>query len=129
MAVAEHLQNMQHRAVVSHFGRDFVIGNALYEEQVYDGSGAPLATTFLDYHLPRASDVPRIEVYHQECPSPLNELGVKGCGEGGTVAVPAAITNAVEDALRPLELKIMEMPLQPEKLLQAIDEAEARAAE
>ncbi len=104
------------------------IGNALYEEQVYDESGSPLTTSFLDYHLPRALDVPRIEIYHQEFPSPLNELGVKGCGEGGTVAVPAAITNAVEDALRPLELGIMEMPLQPEKLLRAIDEAEARAS-
>ena len=103
------------------------IGNALYEEQVYDDLGRPLATSLVDYHLPRALEIPRIEVYHQEFPSPLNELGVKGCGEGGAVAAPAAIANAVEDALRPLELGIMEMPLQPEKLLGAIEEAETRA--
>ena len=105
------------------------IGNALYEEEVYDELGTPLATSLLDYHLPRAIDVPRVEVYHQEFPSPLNELGVKGCGEGGTVAAPAAITNAVEDAMKPLELGIMEMPLQPEKLLRAIDAAEAGTPE
>jgi carbon-monoxide dehydrogenase large subunit len=105
------------------------IGNALYEEEVYDELGTPLATTLLDYHLPRAIDVPRVEVYHQEFPSPLNELGVKGCGEGGTVAAPAAIINAVEDAMKPLELGIMEMPLQPEKLLRAIDAAEAGTPE
>ena len=66
------------------------IGNALYEEEVYDELGTPLATSLLDYHLPSAIDVPRVEVYHQEFPSPLHELGVKGCGEGGTVAAPAA---------------------------------------
>ena len=103
------------------------IGNALSEEAVYDEAGNLLTSSFVDYRLPRAVDVPPIEVRHQEFPSPLNELGIKGCGEGGTVGAPAAIVNAVEDALRPLDLRITEMPLQPEKLLRCIREAEAAA--
>jgi carbon-monoxide dehydrogenase large subunit len=103
------------------------IGNALSEEAVYDDAGNPLTGSFTDYRLPRAIDVPPIEVLHQEFPSALNELGIKGCGEGGTVGAPAAIVNAVEDALRPLDLRITEMPLQPEKLLRCIHEAEAAA--
>lgn len=103
------------------------IGNALSEEAVYDESGNLLTSSFVDYRLPRALDVPPIEVYHQGFPSPLNELGIKGCGEGGTVGAPAAIVNAVEDALHPLDLRITEMPLQPEKLLRYIGAAEAAA--
>ena len=101
------------------------IGNALSEEAVYDEAGNLLSGSFVDYRLPRAIDVPPIEVHHQEFPSGLNDLGIKGCGEGGTVGAPAAIVNAVEDALRPLDLCITEMPLQPEKLLRYIREAEA----
>ena len=93
------------------------IGNALSEEAVYDEVGNLLTSSFVDYRLPRAIDVPPIEVHHQQFPSPLNELGIKGCGEGGTVGAPAAIINAVEDALWPLDLQITEMPLQPQKLL------------
>ena len=104
------------------------IGNALSEEAIYDEAGNLLTASFVDYRLPRAIEVPPIEVHHQEFPSPLNELGIKGCGEGGTVGAPAAIANAVEDALRPLDLRITEMPLQPEKLLKYIYEAEAAAA-
>lgn len=100
------------------------IGNALSEEAVYDDGGNLLTSSFVDYRLPRAIDVPPIEVHHQEFPSALNALGIKGCGEGGTVGAPAAIANAVEDALRPLDLRITEMPLQPEKLLRYINEAE-----
>ena len=101
------------------------IGNALSEEAVYDEAGNLLSGSFVDYRLPRAIDVPPIEVHHQEFPSGLNDLGIKGCGEGGTVGAPAAIANAVEDALRPLDLRITEMPLQPEKLLRYIHQAEA----
>ena len=103
------------------------IGNALSEEAVYDEAGNLLSGSFVDYRLPRAIDVPPIEVHHQEFPSGLNDLGIKGCGEGGTVGAPAAIANAVEDALRPLDLRITEMPLQPEKLLRYIHQAEAAA--
>ena len=105
------------------------IGNALSEEAVYDDAGNLLTGSFTDYRLPRAIDVPPIEVLHQEFPSALNELGIKGCGEGGTVGAPAAIVNAVEDALRPLDLRITEMPLQPEKLLRYIHEAETESSE
>ncbi|MDE0375592.1 MAG: xanthine dehydrogenase family protein molybdopterin-binding subunit [bacterium] len=103
------------------------IGNALSEEAVYDEAGNLLSGSFVDYRLPRAIDVPPIEVHHQEFPSGLNDLGIKGCGEGGTVGAPAAIANAVEDALHPLDLRITEMPLQPEKLLRYILTAEALA--
>ena len=105
------------------------IGNALSEEAIYDEAGSLLTSSFVDYRLPRALDVPPIEVHHQEFPSPLNELGIKGCGEGGTVGAPAAIANAIEDALHPLDLRITEMPLQPQKLLQYIHHAQARAGE
>ena len=105
------------------------IGNALSEEAVYDEAGNLLTGSFTDYRLPRAIDVPPIEVLHQEFPSALNELGIKGCGEGGTVGAPAAIANAVEDALRPLDLRITEMPLQSEKLLRYIRTAEQAAGE
>jgi carbon-monoxide dehydrogenase large subunit len=100
------------------------IGNALFEEALFDDRGVQLTTSLVDYHLPRAVDVPRIEVLHQEFPSPLNELGVKGCGEGGTVAAPPAIINAVEDALQPLQLAITEMPLRPDRLLRYLSAAE-----
>ena len=103
------------------------IGNALSEEAIYDDAGNLLTAGFTDYRLPKAIDVPPIEVLHQEFPSALNDLGIKGCGEGGTVGAPAAIVNAVEDALRPLDLRITEMPLQPEKLLRYIHEAETAA--
>lgn len=103
------------------------IGNAIYEDAVYSESGELRTTNFIDYQIPRSIDVPSIEVYHQEFPSSLNELGVKGCGEGGTVAAPPAIVNAVEDALRPLDLRITDMPLMPEDLVDYIEQAEARA--
>ena len=91
--------------------------HALLEEIVYDASGQMMTATLMDYALPRASDVPSLEVHHVITPSPLNPLGVKGAGEGGTLPAPAAITNAVADALRPpggVDLK--EMPLTRERL-------------
>jgi len=72
--------------------------------------------TLMDYALPRAADVPRLEVRHVVTPSPLNPLGVKGAGEGGTLPAPAAIANAVADALRPLGVAVTEMPLTRERL-------------
>ena len=98
----------------------------LFEEAVYDDDGQLLTTTFLDYLLPTAADVPSIRVGHQEFPSARNPLGVKGVGEGGAVASPAAIVNAVEDALRPLPVRLTRVPLSPARLVEAI--AEARMA-
>ncbi|HUF91599.1 MAG TPA: xanthine dehydrogenase family protein molybdopterin-binding subunit, partial [Candidatus Limnocylindria bacterium] len=91
-----------------HGGIAHGIGNALLEAVVYDDTGQPLTGTLMDYALPRADDVPRFEVHHVVTPSPLNALGVKGAGEGGTLPAPAAIANAVADALG---VDITDMPL------------------
>lgn len=96
------------------------IGNALYEEAAYGPDGQPLAASYLDYPLPTAIEVPRPELFHIESPSPLNPLGVKGAGEGGTIPVPAAIANAVEDALRPFGGRVTELPLTPDRVLAAM---------
>lgn len=96
------------------------VGNALLEEAIYDADGQLLTTTYMDYLLPTATDVPPIRVGHQEFPSDRNPLGVKGVGEGGAVAAPAAVINAVEDALRPLPLRLTRIPLTPERLLESI---------
>ena len=75
-----------------------------------------LTGTLMDYALPRAADLPPFVVHHVVTPSPLNPLGVKGAGEGGTLPAPAAIANAVADALRPLAVEVKEMPLTRERL-------------
>jgi carbon-monoxide dehydrogenase large subunit len=100
-----------------HGGIAHGIGNALLEEIVYDVSGQMVTGTLMDYALPRASDVPSLAVLHVVTPSPLNPLGVKGAGEGGTLPAPAAIANAVADALRPRGgVNLREMPLTRERL-------------
>src|SRR5438477_983774 len=103
-----------------HGGIAHGIGNALTEEIVYDDAGQLVSGTLMDYALPRAIDVPRLEVHHVVTPSPLNPLGVKGAGEGGTLPAPAAIANAVADALRPLGVAITEMPLTRERLWRSV---------
>jgi len=100
-----------------HGGIAHGIGNALLEEIVYDDAGQMMTGTLMDYALPRASDVPTLDVHHVVTPSPLNPLGVKGAGEGGTLPAPAAIANAVADALRSRE--IVEMPLTRERVRRA----------
>ena len=109
-----------------HGGIAHGIGNAMLEEIVYDGAGQLLTGTLMDYALPRAADVPKLEVHHVVTPSPLNPLGVKGSGEGGTLPAPAAIANAVADALRPLGVEVTEMPLTRERLWRSIRLAESR---
>jgi carbon-monoxide dehydrogenase large subunit len=99
------------------------IGNAMYEEQFYDASAQPLSTSYLDFSLPSAVEVPPVELFHVQSPSPLNPLGAKGAGEGGTIPAPAAVANAVEDALRPLGARINEMPVTPPKIVGAISAA------
>ncbi len=96
------------------------IGNALYEEAAYGEDGQPLSTSYLDYALPTAMEVPRPELFHVVSPSPLNPLGVKGAGEGGLIPVPAAIANAVEDALRPFGSRITRLPLTPARVVAAL---------
>jgi carbon-monoxide dehydrogenase large subunit len=109
-----------------HGGIAHGIGNALLEEIVYDGAGQLVTGTLMDYALPRAADVPRLEVHHVVTPSPLNPLGVKGAGEGGTLPAPAAIANAVADALRPLGVEVTEMPLTRERLWRRVRAAALR---
>ena len=96
------------------------IGNSLYEWMGYDDSAQPLTTTFADYLLTSAAEVPTIEVHYLECPSPLNPLGVKGVGESGCVPAAGAIIAAVEDALSPFGVTIGEYPVTPAKVFALI---------
>jgi carbon-monoxide dehydrogenase large subunit len=99
------------------------IGTALYEESPFDANGQPLASTFADYLLPGATEIPAIRIYHLETPSPYTEFGIKGMGEGGAIAPPAGIFNAVNDALRGLGVELTETPLTPRRMLEAIERA------
>ena len=96
------------------------IGNALYEWMGYDAGAQPLTTTFADYLLASATEVPKIEVHFLECPSPLNPLGVKGVGESGCVPAAGAIVAAVENALSPFGVTIGEYPVTPARLFAQI---------
>ncbi|HUC63615.1 MAG TPA: xanthine dehydrogenase family protein molybdopterin-binding subunit [Alphaproteobacteria bacterium] len=102
------------------------IGNALFERMIYDESGQPLTTNYGEYLLPTATEVPRIALAHHETPSPLNPLGIKGAGEGGTIPAAAAIVSAVENALEPLGLRLTDHPLSPQRLLELIDAARTK---
>ena len=103
------------------------IGTALYEEICYDSNGQPLASTFLDYMLPGAAEVPDVRVLHIETPSPHTRLGIKGMGEGGAIAPPAAVVNAINDALCRLGAEILQTPVKPERVLAAIAQAQNAA--
>jgi aerobic carbon-monoxide dehydrogenase large subunit len=96
------------------------IGGALLEEIAYDAAGQLLSGSLADYLVPTASDIPDIAMAHQHSPSPLNPLGVKGVGEGGAVAPPAAIANAVCDALAPFGVEFNATPIKPEQIVQAL---------
>jgi carbon-monoxide dehydrogenase large subunit len=96
------------------------IGTALYEESPFDTNGQPLASTFADYLVPGATEIPTIRIFHTETPSPYTEFGMKGIGEGGAIAPPAVIFNAVNDALRPMGVEMTETPLTPHRLLAAL---------
>jgi aerobic carbon-monoxide dehydrogenase large subunit len=103
------------------------IGTALYEEMRYDESGQPLASTFAEYHLPGAAEVPPIAVDHMQIPSPISRFGQKGIGEGGAIGPPAAIANAVNDALAPLGVEVDELPITPRALLAKLAAARKRS--
>jgi aerobic carbon-monoxide dehydrogenase large subunit len=96
------------------------IGAALYEEICYDPGGQLLSGSFMDYLLPGSMEVPKMKTVHLESPSPLNPLGIKGLGEGGAIAPPAAIANALADALRPLSVQVNEIPLSPSRVLEKL---------
>jgi carbon-monoxide dehydrogenase large subunit len=97
------------------------IGNAMYEEAAYDSDAQPQAASYLDYSLVSATEMPKVELFHLQTPSPLNPLGAKGAGEGGTIPAPAAIANAIEDALRPLKARINRAPVTPSRIVDAIE--------
>ena len=92
------------------------LGEALQETLAYDADGQLLTGTLMDYALPKADDVPAFEIGHLETPSPIMPGGVKGMGEGGTIGAPAAIANAVADAVRALGVRITALPIRPEAL-------------
>src|SRR5207248_8040047 len=97
------------------------IGGVLYEHMAYDGDGNPLTTTFMDYLLPTAAEVPELEYGHIETPAPSNPGGHKGMGEGGAIASPPAVVNAVADALAPLGVEIRTQPLGPSEVMALLD--------
>jgi carbon-monoxide dehydrogenase large subunit len=99
------------------------LGGALLEEMLYDRDAQLLVASLADYLIPTASDVPPIEVVHTEIPSPSNPLGVKGLGEGGAIAPPVVIANAVCDALRPVKFELFSTPLRPAALVDAMARA------
>jgi carbon-monoxide dehydrogenase large subunit len=106
-----------------HGGVAHGIGNAIFEWMGYDEAGQPITTTFADYLLPTAADVPKLQTLYKESPSPHNPLGVKGVGEVGVIPAAAAIISAVEDALSPFGVRIAQMPITPSKLAELIARA------
>jgi carbon-monoxide dehydrogenase large subunit len=103
------------------------IGQAMLEKAIYDSSGQLVTASFMDYCMPRASDLPSFEVAMTNTPSPSNPLGVKGCGEAGAIAAPAALINAITDALGHENIA---MPATPQAVWRAVQSsAHRRAAE
>jgi carbon-monoxide dehydrogenase large subunit len=90
---------------------------------VYDDQAQPLSTHFGEYLLPLSTDSPNVEILHMETPSPLNPLGLKGAGEGGTIPAIAALVSAVENALEPFGVHICEAPITPERIVELLGEA------
>ena len=107
-----------------HGGIVHAIGQALYERVHYDEDGQLVTGTFVDYALPTAAELPSFELDRTVTPSPVNSLGAKGVGEAGTIAASPAVTNAVIDALRPLGVTYINMPLSPMRVWEAISKPE-----
>lgn len=102
------------------------IGNAFYEQLVFDDGGQLMNASLMDYLLPTALDVPTVEIGHIETPSPLNPIGAKGVGEAGAIPVGALFAQAVEDALHGTGLEITEIPLSPGRLFTLVEQAKHR---
>ena len=103
------------------------IGNALFEWMGFDENAQPVTTNFGEYLLPMATDVPKVKMAHIETPSPLNPLGVKGAGEGGTIPAAAAITAAIENALSPFGIKLTQTPVFPQRIVELLEASGAYA--
>ena len=130
-AVAEDCGTMVNPMIVEGQIRGGVvqgIGTALYEEIPYDETGQPLAGTLADYLLPGAAEMPAIKIAHLHTPAAATEYGMKGMGEGGAVAPPAAIANAVRDALAGIGAEVNETPITPRRVLAALQKAREAAA-
>jgi 2-furoyl-CoA dehydrogenase large subunit len=104
------------------------LGGSLYEEFAYDENGQFLTASFQDYLCPTAMEVPKVDIGHIESPSPFTALGSKGVGEASCESVPAALGNAVADALAPLGVTINELPLSPSKIWHLMQQAKAPKA-
>jgi aerobic carbon-monoxide dehydrogenase large subunit len=102
------------------------LGAALLEEVVYDDSGQLLSGTLMDYVVPSACEVPWMEVHHLETPSSVTLGGFRGMGEGGTIGAPAAIANAIADALEPLGIEVAELPMTPDRIFRLVARAGGR---
>ena len=100
------------------------LGQAMYEGAVYDENGQLLTGSFMDYAIPKATQVPRFETEHTTTPSPVNPLGVKGVGEAGTIASSPCLVNAVVDALSPFGITDIDMPMTPNRVWQTIQDAQ-----
>ena len=102
------------------------IGAALLEEIIHDASGQTLTATLADYILPGAGEIPTMDVIHLETEPPSTVGGFRGLGEGGTIGAPAAIANAISDALAPLGIEIVELPVTPDRLFHLLQAAKSQ---
>jgi aerobic carbon-monoxide dehydrogenase large subunit len=128
-AVAEDCGRLVNPLIVDgqvHGGVAQGIGAALYEEIVYDEDGQITTASLADYLVPSACEIPSMQVVHLESASPTTLGGFRGMGEGGTIGAPAAVANAVADALSPLGIEINELPVTPERLFRLIEAAKRR---
>lgn len=98
------------------------IAGALFEQVSYDDNGEPSATSFMDYKVPTAHEIPDVAIHHLETPCLFNETGAKGAGEGGTIGAPAAVLNAVNDALAPTGVELDNTPVTPETVQRALEQ-------
>jgi carbon-monoxide dehydrogenase large subunit len=99
------------------------VAQALFEEAIYDDEGTLLTSSLTNYLVPTAAEFPMFELDRTETPSPTNPLGVKGVGETGAIASPAAVMNALADALAPYGITDIDMPATPERVWRALEEA------
>jgi CO/xanthine dehydrogenase Mo-binding subunit len=105
-----------------HGGVALGIANSYYEQLIYDDNGQLLNASLADYLIPTATEIPRVEIGHENTPTPLNPIGNKGVGEGGAIPVPALFAQALEDALADYGLEVLEMPLSPNRLFELLYE-------
>ena len=128
-AVAEDCGKLVNPLIVDgqvHGGVAQGIGAALYEEVIYDEQGQIHTASLVDYLVPSACEIPPLQVVHLESASPTTLGGFRGMGEGGTIGAPAAVANALADALSPLGIEISELPVTPERLFRLIEAARVK---